>query len=247
MKAFIVEDELIAQNKLSRMLKEAFDDVEIVGSASSVKDTLEWLRTPDNEADVIFMDVELADGNCFNIFREQEIKANVVMTTAYDSYAIKAFEAGSLDYLLKPIEPEALARAVSRCRNRLNVPRIEDALKAEEQQRRYKDRFLVRIGDQIIPIMTSDIAYIHSESKSNYIFTRDTRSYIIDQSMEAMEEALDPKLFFRCSRGCIIARNAVKSVSKHISGRLRIVSEPEPPFETTVSRARVDDFLEWLK
>ena len=171
MKAFIVEDELIAQNKLSRMLKEAFDDVEIVGSASSVKDTLEWLRTPENEADVIFMDVELADGNCFNIFREQEIKANVVMTTAYDSYAIKAFEAGSLDYLLKPIEPEALARAVSRCRNRLNVPRIEDALKAEEQQRRYKDRFLVRIGDQIIPIMTADIAYIHSESKSNYIFT----------------------------------------------------------------------------
>ena len=191
MKAFIVEDELIAQNKLSRMLKEAFDDVEIVGSASSVKDTLEWLRTPD-EADVIFMDVELADGNCFNIFREQEIKANVVMTTAYDSYAIKAFEAGSLDYLLKPIEPEALARAVSRCRNRLNVPRIEDALKAEEQQRRYKDRFLVRIGDQIIPIMTSDIAYIHSESKSNYIFTHDTRSYIIDQSMEA--ETLLPLL-----------------------------------------------------
>ena len=232
MKAFIVEDELIAQNKLSRMLKEAFDDVEIVGSASSVKDTLEWLRTPENEADVIFMDVELADGNCFNIFREQEIKANVVMTTAYDSYAIKAFEAGSLDYLLKPIEPEALARAVSRCRNRLNVPRIEDALKAEEQQRRYKDRILVRIGDQIIPIMTSDIAYIHSESKSNYIFTHDTRSYIIDQSMEAMEEALDPRLFFRCSRGCIIARNAVKSVSKHISGRLRIVSEPEPPSRT---------------
>lgn len=247
MKVLIVEDEKMAQANLSRMLTSAFDDIEIVGTATSVKETLAWLRTPGNAVDTIFMDVELADGDCFNIFREEDIRANVVMTTAYDSYAIKAFEAGSIDYLLKPIDPSALNRAVGRCRARLSVPDTKAALAAfGGETKAYKDRFLIRVGDNIIPIMTSDMAYVHSESKSNYIITRDGTSYIVDSSMDAMEEALDPEEFFRTSRGTIIAKMTIVSVSKHISGRLRIVSEPEPPFENTVSRARVDDFLKWL-
>ena len=116
MKILIVEDELMAQKSLTRVLMQNFPDMEIVGCTTSVKGTVEWLKNPANHADIIFMDVELSDGVCFEIFRQSEVKAKVIMTTAYDSYALKAFEAGSIDYLLKPIDPASLKRAVARCR-----------------------------------------------------------------------------------------------------------------------------------
>lgn len=108
MNVLIVEDELMAQKSLQRVLLQNFPDMDIVGCTTSVKTTVEWLRKPENHADIIFMDVELSDGICFEIFRQTEVKAKVIMTTAYDSYALKAFEAGSVDYLLKPIDPDSL-------------------------------------------------------------------------------------------------------------------------------------------
>ncbi len=112
MKVLIIEDEAMARQKLARTLTETFPDMELVGMASSVKESVAWLQNPDNKADVIFMDVELSDGECFEIFRQVEITAQVIMTTAYDSYAVRAFEVNSIDYLLKPVEPSALRRAV---------------------------------------------------------------------------------------------------------------------------------------
>ena len=116
MKVFIVEDEMMAQKSLIRTLNQNFPDLTVVGTSTSVTGTVAWLMNPENHADIIFMDVELSDGECFEIFRKITVKAKVIMTTAYDSYAIKAFEAGSVDYLLKPIELSALKRAVARCR-----------------------------------------------------------------------------------------------------------------------------------
>lgn len=116
MNVLIVEDEIMAQKSLARVLAQHFPDMEIVGYTTSVKGTVAWLNNPENRADIIFMDVELADGECFEIFRQTEVKAKVIMTTAYDSYALKAFEAGSVDYLLKPVDASALKRAVARCR-----------------------------------------------------------------------------------------------------------------------------------
>ena len=110
MKALIVEDEIMAQKSLARALSQNFPDIDVIGYTSSVKETVAWLKDPENKADIIFMDVELSDGICFEIFRLVEVKARIIMTTAYDSYALKAFEAGSVDYLLKPIEPAALKR-----------------------------------------------------------------------------------------------------------------------------------------
>ena len=118
MNVLIVEDEVMAQRSLARVLTQNFPDFNIVGFSDSVKGTVAWLNDPANKADIIFMDVELSDGICFEIFRQTEVRAKVIMTTAYDSYALKAFETGSVDYLLKPIDPEALKRAVSRCRTR---------------------------------------------------------------------------------------------------------------------------------
>ena len=251
MRVLIVEDEMMAQKSLIRTLTQNFPDMEIVGTSASVKGTLEWLKTPGNNADVIFMDVELADGECFEIFRQHDVKAKVIMTTAYDSYAIKAFEAGSIDYLLKPIDLPALKRAVARCRMSGGEVDIENLLKAigsnSTPKKEYKERYIVRFNDRIVPVPTDDIAYVYSEEKTNYLITFSGNKYIIDASLDVMAEDLDPEKFFRISRGCIIAMNAISSIIKQAGSRLRIVSRPEAPFEITVSRSRVDDFLAWLE
>lgn len=251
MKILIVEDEIMAQKSLTRVLTQNFPDMEIIGYTSSVKGTVEWLRNPDNVADIIFMDVELSDGECFEIFRQIEIKAKVIMTTAYDSYALKAFEAGSIDYLLKPIDVSSLKRAVARCRMSGGQIDVESLLKAvgggTPPKKEYKERYIVRFNDRIVPLLTSNIAYIYSEDKTNYLVTFEDKRYIIDCSLDVISEDLNPDEFFRISRSCIISMKSITSIIKQQGGRLRVVAKPEPSFEMTVSRSRVDDFLEWLE
>ena len=248
MKALIVEDEMMARNRLARMLTSGFPDIEVAGETSSVEDTINWLRDPSNSADIIFMDVELSDGDCFEIFRQEKVQAKVIMTTAYDSYAVKAFEAGSIDYLLKPIDPAALRRAVERCRERTSGVDLDALMRAlgRSDSPAYKERFIVSVGERIIPVKTSDIAYFYSKDKYNYLAGKDGSHYIIDSSIDSLADELDPKKFFRISRGCIVALGAIRSVTRQFGGRLRVEAEPGPPFEMTVARARVDDFLAWL-
>ncbi len=255
MKALIVEDEKMAQAQLSRLLRTRFPDIEVVKCTDSVRDTVEYLAShpPIN---LIFMDVELSDGECFEIFRQAPVEAQVIMTTAYDSYALKAFEAGSIDYLLKPIGEEALSRAVGRCRDRVSQQAapgpgidVEKLLAAVSGRamKQYKERFVVYVGERIIPVRTEDVSAFFSEEKANYLQTADGHRYLIESTLDALEGELDPAQFFRISRGAIVARNSVASVSRHFSGRLRLDLKPAPPFEPTVSRARVDDFLKWLE
>ncbi len=251
MNVLIVEDELMAQKSLQRVLLQNFPDMDIVGCTTSVKTTVEWLRKPENHADIIFMDVELSDGICFEIFRQTEVKAKVIMTTAYDSYALKAFEAGSVDYLLKPIDPDSLKRAVARCRmsgGRINAEALLKVLgSANVPKKEYKERYVVRFNDRIVPLQTSNIAYVYSEDKTNYLVTFDDQRYIIDSSLDVITEELDPEHFFRISRSCIVQMKAITSIIKQAGGRLKIVPEPKASFEMTVSRSRVDDFLTWLE
>lgn len=251
MNILIVEDEVMAQKSLARVLTQNFPDFNIVGCTDSVKATVAWLNDPTNKADIIFMDVELSDGVCFEIFRQTDVKAKVIMTTAYDSYALKAFEAGSVDYLLKPIDPVALQRAVARCRMREGNIDIEALLKAtggaSATRKEYKERFLIRVNDRIIPLQTSRIAYIYSEEKSNWLITDDGQKYIIDMALNIVNEELDSDKFFMISRSCIISLKAITSIIKQAGGRLRIIPSPSSSFEMTVSRSRVDDFLTWLE
>jgi DNA-binding LytR/AlgR family response regulator len=224
----------------------------VIGTTNSVRSTVEWLGNPENNPDIIFMDVELADGVCFEIFRQTEVKAKVIMTTAYDSYALKAFEAGSVDYLLKPVEPEYLKRAVSRCQSSSSNVDLDAIMKVlgnatADSKKEYKERFIIKFNDRIVPLQASEIAYIYSEEKNNYLVTVDGHKYIIDSSLDVMSEELDPAVFFRISRSCIIAMKAIKSILKQQGGRLRITAQPEPSFEMTVSRSRVDDFMTWLE
>ncbi len=251
MKILIVEDEIMAQKSLARLLTQNFPDMDIIGYTSSIKSTVEWLRTPGNSADIIFMDVELSDGECFEIFRQFDVKSKVIMTTAYDSYALKAFEAGSIDYLLKPVNPDSLKRAVARCRMSGGLIDVEALLKAVggsiTPKKEYKERYIVKLNDRIIPLETSNIAYIYSEEKTNYLVTFDDQRYIVDSSLDVIGEELNPENFFRISRSCIISLKAISSIIKQQGGRLRVAAEPKPSFEMTVSRSRVDDFLEWLE
>ena len=240
----------MAQRSLTRLLAQHHPDMDVVGTASSVSGAVAWLKDPANSVDVIFMDVELADGICFEIFRQVDIKAKVIMTTAYDSYALKAFEAGSIDYLLKPVDADALQRAVARVRQSSSNIDIEALMKLMDNKtapkKEYKERYIIRINDRIVPLNISEIAYVYSEEKNNYLVTFDEQRYIIDSSLDVINEDLNPDNFFRISRSCIISMKAIRSIIKQ-TGRLRITASPESSFEMTVSRSRVDDFLEWLE
>lgn len=251
MNILIVEDEIMAQKSLTRVLMQNFPNFNIVGYTDSVKSTVEWLKDPANSVDIIFMDVELADGVCFEIFRQVEVKAKVIMTTAYDSYALKAFEAGSVDYLLKPVDQTALKRAVARCRmsgGQIDADALMKMLNIENKAKKeYKERFLIRFNDRIIPLETNKMAYIYSEEKNNWLVTFDGHKYIIDSSLDIISDELDPESFFRISRSCIISLKAITSIIKQTGGRLKIIPDPPVAFEMTVSRSRVDDFLKWLE
>ena len=247
MDVLIVEDETMAQVNLARVLTRHFPDVRIVGTTGSVRDTVLWLRTPGNNADVIFMDVELSDGDCFEIFRQIDVTARVIMTTAYDNYAVRAFEVNSIDYLLKPIELQALKRAVERCRIRGNGIDTDVLLNAIRRPREYKQRFIVRFNDRIVPVQASDIAYFYSEEKNTYLVTNDNNRYIMDQSLEVLSDELDPERFFRIARSCITAMPAIVSIVKYMGNRLKITARPSHEFKMVVSRSRVDDFLKWLE
>jgi len=247
MKALIVEDEKMAQARLMHMLEKDYPDIEVVGCTDSVASTVALLAT-DPPLDVIFMDVELSDGECFEIFLQASVKAQVVMTTAYDTYAVKAFEAGSIDYLLKPIDPEALARAIGRCRERTGPIDIDKLLAAAgyEQRPRYKQSGAIKVGDRLVQITADEVAYIVSEDKYNYVVLLSGEKYILDKTMDLLEEGADPERFFRVGRGCIVSRAAIVECHHHINGRLRLEVRPPYDGDIMVSRARVKSFLSWL-
>lgn len=238
MKALIVEDEKMARMQLAKVLSSEFPDIEIVATTDSVSSTVAYLDGGP-EPDVIFMDVELLDGNCFEIFRQTEVHSKVIMTTAYDTYAIKAFEVGGIDYLLKPIGLEALKRAVGRASEMI-------AREQAGNEPKFTEYSTVRIGDRIIPVSSKEIAFFFSEDKANYLMTFNGEKYIIESTLEQLEGRLNPKDFFRISRSAIVARNSVKEASRHLSGRLLLKTDPRPSFEMTVSRSRVEEFFNWL-
>ena len=243
MRALIIEDEIRARRHTEKLLAANFPEVEVVGAVGSVKETLAWLAA--NPApDVIFMDVELSDGSSFEIFAATEVTSPVIMTTAYDQYAIHAFEVNAVDYLLKPIGIPELRRAIDR------VAAGEVSRPGNETVRALtrREKFIIRLNDRIFPVRTADAAYFFSEAKNSYIVTLSGTSYILDESLEAIEESLDPAAFFRISRSCIISEGVIDSVSRIMGGRLRITLKPgfHPATDLTVSRARVEDFLHWL-
>lgn len=254
MKALIIEDEFLAQMSLESAINQYIPDVEVVGKIDSVEKAILWFSNPDNKVDIAFMDVELSDGMCFNIFDEVKIDAQVIITTAYDTYAIKAFKICSVDYLLKPIDTNELIIAVNRCReNRNNKKQIDyDTLLSAFNSMRtvpvnqYKERFSVRLGDKIVIIQMSNVAYLYSEDKTNYVVMKDARKYIIDASLNEISETLNPSDFFRLSRSVVASVGAIQKVMRYSNSRIKVILEPAHDFEIFVGRFKVNSFLRWI-
>ena len=251
MNALIIEDEIVAQQALARMLVNTYPDIEICGILDSVQATVEWLQNTPTYPDMIFMDVELSDGKCFDIFERIEIDCPVIMVTAYDNYAIKAFEVNSVDYLLKPIGPADLQRAVERCRNRNREQNIHlkelKAMITSATTKRYKQRYLLRYNDKIVMVDTAQIAYFYSEDGGTYLMTASGEGYLMDVSLDVVSKELDPSRFFRISRSCIVADSSIGNVAKRLGNRIKLTLKPTSNIDTFVSRSKTADFLAWLE
>ena len=250
----IIEDEIPAQINLKKLIDKCCPEGNIVMTISSVRQAVDWLTNNAESTDVIFMDVELSDGICFEIFERVHITQHVIITTAYDNYAIDAFKAGSVDYLLKPIVEEDLKRAWGRCVERLDsrtspdIERLMDMVSRANstQDKEYRKRFTVKTGEKIIIIPVEDIAYCYSKDKSTYAVNRNGKQRLLDYSLDMVQEMLDPKIFFRISRSYIISINSIENISKYLGTRLKLQLSPHTDDEVVVSRSRTSDFLDWL-
>ncbi|MBR1569998.1 MAG: response regulator transcription factor [Bacteroidales bacterium] len=251
MKAFVIEDEPMAQRNLTRLLEKHFPEIEVAGYAATVEEAVSWLQ--DHAPDLVFMDVQLSDGLSFDIFLQVDIACPVVITTAYDQYALQAFQKGSVDYLVKPIDLPDLRRAVARCLQRsggedavrLLSALVESGIVREDEP--YKKRLLVRVGDMIYPIKLSDVALVYSEHKSTFLLSSDGSRYLVNPSLDELGALLDPAQFFRVSRSCIVSREAVRGVMPIPGGRYSLEVAPSVPFEVEVSRGRSEDFYHWYR
>ncbi len=252
MNVLIIEDELVAQQALVRSLTTNFDDIRISGVLDSVDKSVQWLQTTDSYPDVIFMDVELSDGKCFDIFERIKINCPVIIVTAYNNYAIKAFEVNSIDYLLKPVSVADLARALERCKSRkvrsadsIDIDALRGAISSES--RRYKQRYLLRYNDKIVMVETVNIAYFYSEDGCTYLMTLAGEKYLMDISLDTISKELNPANFFRISRSCIVSDKAVGNVAKRLGNRIKLTLKPASDIDSFVSRSKTADFLTWLE
>lgn len=251
MRVFIIENEPIAVQQLESQLRMIIPDIEIVGKAGSVEECVTWFSDQSNHTDIVFMDVELSDGTCFDILDETEVNASIIITTVYDRYAIKAFEINSVDYLLKPIKPEALKRALSKSLRNYAGDDAEKIISAlaytcADQDKIYKKRLLIRNNAQIYPIRYSDISCFISENKSTVLISKDGKRYLMEKSMNDIEAILDSYEFFRISRSCILSRSAIADHYRIKGIQYSVILTTKQDFEIKVSLSRSSDFENWL-
>ena len=251
MKAIIIEDEIVAAQALQTLIREVNPDIEVIAVLQSIDESIEWFRTGPLP-DLVFMDIHLADGSAFTIFEKVNVSCPVIFTTAYDEYALKAFEVNSIDYLLKPINKQDLKRAIDKYKNFSfhsdnNTDLINKLLKSLKQDTAsYKSYFLVPEKDKLIPLATRDIAYIGIDAKMVKAVTFDNRTYYLDMVLDDLKRQLDPSLFFRANRQYIIAHKAVKDVSLWFGNKLSVNLTIPAPDRIFVSKARVGEFKRWF-
>jgi len=249
MNVVIIEDESHAAEKLERQLKELDSKIDVIAKIESVKNAVNWLKK--NNSDLIFLDIHLSDGLCFKIFDEVEIKTPIIFTTAYDQYAIQAFKVNSVDYLLKPINKFDLAQSYEKFREYYQVEGNVDYTSLREmindmREKKYQSRFLVVQGDTIKTVLVQDIAYFFAEGKYTFLVEKQGERYLIDTTLEKLNNVLNPEEFFRINRGVIVHLHSIKKMNTWFSRRIKLELIPSFEKETIVSTERVKDFKEWL-
>lgn len=245
MKILIIEDETLAQQEIIRLINKRFADFEILAILDSVDHSVEWLTY--NRVDLIFMDIHLSDGISFDIFDHLEIRTPIIFTTAHDQYAVRAFQVNSIGYLLKPIAEDEFVSAVEKLYTDIYTPHsMQKLVDAVQKNKTYKNRILVKSGDTFMSVDMSEVAYFYAQERVAFVVTTQNRRHIIDYTLETLEPLLDPRQFFRITRGCIASIGSIHSVSKYFNSRLKVTIKPSPEIELLISRVRVSDFLKWL-
>ncbi len=248
MRIVIFEDEKLASERLIQLLKSIKPEATVLTSMKSVEAAVLWLQNNEHP-DLIISDIQLLDGVSFEIFDQVEINCPVIFTTAYDEYAIKAFEVNSIDYLLKPIQKEKLASAIEKyeAQNQpsagIDLSKIQELIQGEPE---YKSRFLVKFGQRIKAIPVEKIAYFYSRDKLSYLVTFEGQKLPVDQTLEELDGLLNPKNYFRVNRKFIVHFDSVADIHPYFKGRVKLDLEPGIDEEIVVSSEKTPVFKKWL-
>ena len=250
MKFLIIEDEDPAALRLEKMIKELRPTCALLGRTDSVRSSIAWIKS-NEKPDLIFMDIQLADGLSFEIFKEVKVNVPVIFTTAFGQYMLKAFKVNSIDYLLKPIDKEDLQQSISKFENLHEKRETVDTnviqqLLGSLQKKEYKRRFLIKSGDHFSHIAVEDIAYFYSEDSVLFLMTNTNKKYIIEFTVDKLMEQLDPECFFRINRKVVLNDKSIDKISSYFNSRLKLEIKPQPHFDIVVAREKVKAFKEWL-
>lgn len=249
MKILLFEDERHSAERLIQLLHMCLSDINILNIIESVEEGIKWFSNPHKYADLVFMDIQLSDGNCFELFERVSIKTPIIFTTAYDSFALQAFKVYSVDYLMKPIDIKDLQRAIEKFKhftpstnNFFNIAKI-----AEEFSKRENTRFLGKLNNQLIYVKAKEIAHIHSADGFTWAYTIAGLKIPLDYSLDQIEKMLDKNLFFRINRKLIIHIDAIKKITAYYNSRFIIQLSPTLEMDAIISRERVVFFKAWLE
>ncbi|MFD2571284.1 LytR/AlgR family response regulator transcription factor [Spirosoma soli] len=260
MNVLIVEDEDLAVRKLQKLVREVDPTLSLVGVTASIEDTVEWMQH-NPSPDLIFMDIELADGQSFEIFERTEVRSTVIFTTSYDEYALQAFKVNSIDYLLKPIQKEDLQRSLKKFHDLhparqsdeqagggqpFNLDKLLRELQLQQQPKDYRKRFLVRQGQRLLSVETSEIAYFYTDERFSFFRTHTNQKFLVDYTLDELADALDPADFYRINRGVIVTHRSVVQIQPYFGNRLALTMQPVFDKEAIVSREKVSEFKKWM-
>jgi len=251
MKVLIIEDEVLASEKLSKALLSIDPNIQILACLSSVDQSLEWFKN-NPQPELIFSDIHLSDGLCFNIYAELEINCPIIFTTAYEKYALKAFEVNSIDYLLKPIQVDKLEIALEKYNKLSTSTENKSELYKEFQNilsnsnKEFKTRFLCKLGNKIKSVPVESIMYFYSKDKMTFIVDQDNNRLPINNTLDEIDQLIDPKSFFRVNRQFITHFKAIHEINPYFKGRLKIKIQPKNDDEIVVSTERSPIFKSWL-
>jgi DNA-binding LytR/AlgR family response regulator len=248
MQILITEDETYAAERLERQILKLLPEARITGKTKSIKETVQWLQN--NTPDLIFMDIQLSDGISFSIFEEIPVSTPVIFTTAYDQYAIKAFEINSIAYLLKPIKASELEKAVNKYKNLTisNPSDIQKILSQLKEPAEYKESFLIQTGDKFRQVKAEEAAYFYAMEKSVFLKTFGNKNLPTDYTLDKLEQILNPKQFFRVNRKYIVNSEAIEQMRAWSRSRIKLKLKPpaDDPKDIVVSIERVHDFKAFM-
>jgi len=250
MQILIIEDEPRAARQLEKLLTKSAFDYQLLDIIDSVKGAVVWFQ--ENTApDVVFMDIQLADGLSFEIFQKIEVEAPIIFTTAFDEYAIQAFKVNSVDYLLKPVQQEDLEVALhkfektKKATNELDATLLNTLLTSIQSPKK-RSGILVKEGNGFVQIKISDLLYVYSESSMTFGITHTNKRYIIDETMDQLFDSLRKTMFYRINRGQIVSKASIQKIEPYFNHRLKLTVSNSRDQEFIVSRKKVHDFKEWM-